>query len=67
MFAEGVEKKFMLNNKLKKFEEKRIKIFPFDDPKAILMENREWLLGGVEFQWEYSRDLITQELVLRRW
>ena len=32
----------------------------------IIAENREWLLGGDNFKWQYFRDLRNGDLVLYR-
>ena len=48
-------------------EEKKIDIFESGKSvQEIVNENREWLLGGENFQWEYTLDW-SRILILRRW
>ena len=48
-------------------EEKRIKLSIWYSIRELIIKNRDWLLGGQGFDWEYYVDKSSNELVLRRW
>jgi hypothetical protein len=46
-------------------EEKRVS-YCLKSPKEVVLENRDWLLGGEDFYWEWFVDNANFEVVMKR-
>lgn len=48
----------------RKIEEKRVSNLSI---REALFNNRDWLIGGNDFQWRVFRDMKTLEIVMQRY